>query len=140
MCWKSFSCSDTQAYYAPLTPQQRAWPAIGPKELLAIVLWLELFGAEYAGSFLLVGTDNSPNVYVVNNLRVHAGDAVVFSLLERLLAACDRHDIDCIVFWCPRALNGISDALSKSLSLLIARRVAHRFSLRLREDPAPPSL
>jgi len=132
-CWTSSESEGLlQAFYAALTPEERAWRAICAKELLAIVLWLERFGAEHRGAVVLFGTDNAGNVFTVNRLRVDAGDAVMAGLLGRMLAAADAHDIECLVWWCPRGLNGIADDLSKCPTLADARRVALRLGLTLR--------
>ena len=131
-CWRSPGDTATQAFHALLTPEQLAWPAISPKELLGLVTFVESFGHEHEGAVLLAGNDNAGNVFVVNRLRINATDTVMTALMSRLLAACDLHRIDIIAWWCPRALNGISDDLSKSPSLLAARRVASRLGLVLR--------
>ena len=114
-----------------LSPEQSAWPAICAKELLAIVLWLERFGACYRGSTVVFGTDNAGNVFTVNRLRVRWEDPIMMDLLTRLLAVADACDLECFVWWCPRSLNGIADALSKCPTPLDARRVARQFSLVL---------
>lgn len=123
-CWRDPSESLPQAFYAQQSPEQRAWRSICTKELLAIVLWLENFGRRYRGAVILFGTDNAGNVFTVNRLRVAADDAVMAELLGRLMAAADAYDIECLVWWCPRGLNGIADTLSKCPSLALARRAA----------------
>ena len=130
-CWRGPGDTVTHAFQMLLTADQRDWPSIGSKELLAIVTWLERFGALYKGAIVLFGTDNAGNVFCVNRLRVDAADAVTALLLSRLLAAADLYAIECIVWWCPRALNGISDDLSKCLSPTDACRVAENFRLQL---------
>ena len=132
-CWRTLLQATTQSFYAPLTPEQLQWSAICAKELLAQVTWLERFGASHRGSLVLFGTDNAGNVFAVNRLRAEAGNTVMAALLARLLAAADAHDIECLVWWCPRALNGISDALSKCPTLVDARRAASDFGIVLCE-------
>jgi hypothetical protein len=130
-CWRDPSEQLTQGFYALQTPVQRAWRAICAKELLALVLWLEHFGQRYRGAIVLFGTDNVGNVFTVNRLRVAADDAVMAELLGRLLAAADASDVECLVWWCPRGLNGIADTLSKCPSLVSARRAALALGLAL---------
>jgi len=130
-CWRVPGDETTHAFHALLTVEQQEWPSIGAKELLAIVTWLERFGALYRGSVVLFGTDNAGNVFCVNRLSVQATDTVSAGLLSRLLAVADQHDLECIVWWCPRALNGVSDDLSKSPSTVSACRVALSLGLRL---------
>jgi hypothetical protein len=141
-CWRAQGEPSVSAFYYQLTPEERAWPSIAPKELRALVEWLERFGSMYEGAVLLAGTDNAGNVFTVNRLRVDASDAVMAGLLARLLASADRWGIDGIVWWCPRALNGISDALSKSLTLADARRLTRDLGVVLLEvgdgHPAVP--
>ena len=70
----------------------------------------------------------------MNLLRVKADDPVMFDLMQR--AAADRNDIECLLFWCPRALNGISDSLSKSLIIDRCRSQGRVAAL----SPAPGGL
>lgn len=135
-CWRAEGDQTAQAFYYQLSEEERAWSSIAPKELRALVEWIERFGSRYIGAVLLAGTDNAGNVFTVNRLRVDPSDTVMAGLLSRLLAAADRWGIDVIVWWCPRALNGVSDALSKSPSLTDARRVAISLGLTL-SDPCP---
>jgi hypothetical protein len=128
-CWRSESDVVVHAFHALMSPDQLAWRAICAKELLAQVTWLERFGPAYRGAVILFGTDNAGNVFTVNKLRVDAEDAIMAGLLSRLLAVADACDVECLVWWCPRALNGISDDLSKCSSLVDARRIAE--SLRV---------
>ena len=139
-CWRAPGSAAIHAFYYQLSPEERGWPSIAPKELRALVEWIERFGHRYPGAVLLAGTDNAGNVFTVNRLRVSATDTVMTSLLSRLLAAADRWGIDVIVWWCPRALNGISDSLSKSPSLASARRVATRLGLVLHDGSGGDAL
>ena len=135
-CWTCDRGGSVRAFFAPLSPEERAWPAIDAKELKALVVWLESFGHEHEGAVLLYGTDNAGNVFTINRLRVDASNTVTQKLLSRMLAAADQWGIDIIAWWCPRALNAISDSLSKSLSLADARRVARTFGVVLLDTPA----
>jgi hypothetical protein len=135
-CWRAEGDQLARAFYYQLSEEERAWPSIAPKELRALVEWLERFGSQYPGAVLLAGTDNAGNVFTVNRLRIDPADTVMASLLSRLLAAADCWGIDVIVWWCPRALNGVSDALSKSPSVTDARRVAASLGVVL-SDPCP---
>lgn len=132
-CWRVPGDTAIHAFYYQLTLEEREWSSIALKELRALVEWIERFGCHYPGAVLLAGTDNAGNVFTVNRLRVNAANTVMAGLLSRLLAAADRWGIDVIVWWCPRALNGISDALSKSPSLISARRVATSLGLALHD-------
>ena len=123
-CWRSPADVATHAFYATLSAEENNWRAICTKELLAQVTWLERFGHCYHGAVVLFGTDNAGNVFTVNRLHADTEDVVMTALLARLLAAADACDVECLVWWCPRALNGISDALSKCPTLADARRVA----------------
>jgi hypothetical protein len=49
-CWRSSVDAVTHAFHMLPSPEQRAWPAICAKELLAQVAWLERFGGAYKGS------------------------------------------------------------------------------------------
>ena len=128
-CWCSPD-GQPQAFYAALTPEQQAWPAISSKELLALVLWIEHFGAQHRGALVLFGTDNAGNVFSVNKLRTNPEDPVSGSLLSRLLTAADANSIECLVWWCPRVLNGIADDLSKCDSSDVACRIAGGLGLQ----------
>jgi hypothetical protein len=123
-CWRSPDDTVTHAFYATLSQSESDWRAICAKELLAQVTWLERFGHAYRGAVILFGTDNAGNVFTVNRLRVDAEDSVMTALLARFLAAADACDVECLVWWCPRSLNGISDDLTKCLAPIDARRVA----------------
>ena len=129
--WRAEHDAITHAFHVVLSPEQSAWPAICAKELLAIVLWLERFGACYRGSTVVFGTDNAGNVFTVNRLRVRWEDPIMMDLLTRLLAVADACDLECFVWWCPRSLNGIADALSKCPTSSDACRVAKQLSLVL---------
>ena len=135
-CWCVPGDYATHAFWVPLTPTERAWRAICAKELLAMVTWLERFGHLYRGAVVLFGTDNAGNVFTVNRLRLRAEDTIMAELLGRLLSAADAFDIECLVWWCPRYLNGISDDLSKCLVLANARRVSSTHGLAFHEPPA----
>lgn len=129
--WRGVSDVVTHAFHAAFTPEQRAWRAICSKELLAIVTWLERFGRCYKGSVILFGTDNCSNVFTVNRLRTDVENKVMSELLSRLLAVADENALECLVWWCPRGLNGIADALSKCPTLADARRIAHDLGIVL---------
>lgn len=131
--WRSCGSSLTHAFYAPLSEAQRAWPSIALKELLALVLWLEHFGRFYPGCLLLCGTDNFGNVYTANRLSVRAGDRLMLALLLRLLRAADACDIECLLWWCPRSYNGLSDVLSKCTPSADVRREATRLGAILHD-------
>jgi hypothetical protein len=131
--WRAAGSGALHAFYHLFSEEERAWPSIALKELLAVVLWIEQFGRAYRGHFLLCGTDNFGNVYTVNRLRILAGDAVMAQLLERLIAAADACDIECLLWWCPRALNGFADVLSKCTSPALARRAATRLGAVLHD-------
>jgi hypothetical protein len=137
-CWWASTDAVTHAFYAKLSQDESDWSAICAKELLAQVTWLERFGQAYRGAVILFGTDNAGNVFTVNRLRVDAEDAVMTSLLSRFLAAADACDVECLVWWCPRALNGISDDLSKCSTFVDARRVAANLGVALHAQPTPP--
>jgi hypothetical protein len=124
--WRAAGNTTLHSFYHLLSDVERDWPSIALKELLAIVLWLEHMGRFYRGFSLLCGTDNIGNVFTVNHLRVAADDLPMAQLLERLITAADACDIECLLWWCPRALNGFSDVLSKCASSALARREATR--------------
>jgi hypothetical protein len=134
--WRAAGSVTLHAFYHRLSQQQLDWPSIAPKELLAIVLWLEHFGHAYRGSLLLCGTDNFGIVFAVNRLRVAADDVIMAQLLGRLLSAADVCDIECFLWWCPRALNGFADVLSKCTSADIARKEATRLGAVLHDISA----
>ena len=130
-CWRGPGDEITHAFHATFTPEQCVWRAICAKELLTIVTWLERFGPCYRDAVVLFGTDNAGNVFSVNRLRVDADDTVMSGLLSRLLEVADACNIECLVWWCPRSLNAIADALSKCPSPSDARRVARDLNLAL---------
>ena len=125
--WRGPGSSFSHAFFARLSEAQLLWPSIALKELLAIVLWLEHFGRGYRGCLLLCGTDNIGNVFTANRLSVRPGDELMLELLLRLLRAADACDIECLLWWCPRAFMGVADVLSKCDSPADARREASRF-------------
>ena len=55
---------------------------------------------------------------VVNQLKIHADDTLVFGLMERLLAAADRCDIECLVFLVPTGTQWNYRCLFKVINFL----------------------
>jgi len=109
------------------------------------VTWVECFGGLYPGAVVLGGTDNAGNVFTVNRMQVNADDSIMAGLLSRLLAAADEHGLECLLWWCPRTLNGIADDLSKCPTPAAACSVARRYGLVLhtteaRDGDAPPRI
>ena len=97
------------AYYE-FTEQERL-ASSHARELLAVALALELFGAEASGHTMYFVSDNSGTACTLSSLGTSDEEGQLYC--RRIGDACVKFDVDVGGIWQPREYNVLCDALSK---------------------------
>jgi hypothetical protein len=99
------------------------------RELLAVKLALERFGAALSGARALVLSDSCGNVFALNKGRLR-GDEAGQADMEEIYDQLNRRGIYMTSFYLPREDNTAADAISKCSSAEEAQDVARGLDLR----------
>lgn len=83
----------------------------GYKELIPILLALELLGPEANGRVVIITTDNLANVFAINKGQCKSEDS--FPLLFRIMELAASRQIYLVADWVPREHNVFQDVISK---------------------------
>jgi hypothetical protein len=114
----------SRALWGTWTRQQLV-ASVQVKELEPVVRAFEAWGADWAGRFVLIASDNIGNVFAINSgVTRGAGQRSARRIIRRLYALAQLHGFEFAAVWLPRELNVTCDDLSKSPSFSAAAAVA----------------